>query len=85
MEVIYMSEAVDDIEYWKKSGKKAVQNKITALVEDICEHPYEGKGKPEALKYELSGLWSRRITQEDRIVYKVEDESVFIYSLRGHY
>lgn len=75
MEVIYSVKAREDISYWKKSGNKAVQQKISALIDDILEHPYTGLGKPEALKYELSGSWSRRITQADRLVYSVDIEN----------
>jgi len=85
MEVIYKSEALADIDFWKKSGNKIVQKKITSLIDDICAHPYEGIGKPEALKYELSGLWSRRITEEDRLIYKVEEDTLYVLSLKGHY
>lgn len=56
MEVVYKDKALGDIRFWKKSGQKIIQNKITKLIEDILEHPYTGLGKPEALKYELSGL-----------------------------
>ena len=62
MEIIYSLKALEDIAYWKKSGNKVVQKKISALIADIVEHPYSGLGKPEALKYQLSGSWSRRIT-----------------------
>jgi toxin YoeB len=55
MEIIYSIKALEDISYWKKSGNKAVQEKITALVNDILKHPYTGIGKPEALKYQLTG------------------------------
>ncbi|MBR6250964.1 MAG: Txe/YoeB family addiction module toxin [Bacteroidales bacterium] len=85
MEVIYKSEALKDIEYWKKSGNKNVQKRITELIIDICEHPYTGIGKPEPLRYNLSGYWSRRITIEDRIIYEVVNSQVVVYSLRGHY
>ena len=87
MEVIYSVKAREDISYWKKSGNKAVQQKISALIDDILEHPYTGQGKPEALKYELSGSWSRRITQADRLVYSVDIENyrIEIETLRGHY
>jgi toxin YoeB len=87
MEVIYSVKAREDISYWKKSGNKAVQQKISALIDDILEHPYTGLGKPEALKYELSGSWSRRITQADRLVYSVDIENnrIEIETLRGHY
>ena len=76
-------------EFWKKSGNKAIMSKIAALIEDIQLHPYEGIGKPEPLKYELSGLWSRRINKEHRIIYKVTEENTIeildILSLKGHY
>lgn len=85
MEVIYKIEALKDIEYWKKTNDRRIQKKISELIEDICEHPFTGKGKPEPLKHNLSGLWSRRITQEDRIVYEVENGKINILSLRGHY
>ena len=89
MEVIYSEKAQKDREFWKKSGNKAIMNKITALIEDIQLHPFEGIGKPEPLKYELSGKWSRRINQEHRIIYKVTEEDTIeildILSLKGHY
>jgi toxin YoeB len=87
MEVIYSLKAREDISYWKKSGNKAVQQKISALIDDILKHPYTGIGKPEALKYKLSGSWSRRITYADRLVYSVniENNSIEIETLRGHY
>ncbi len=85
MEVIYKIEALKDIEYWKKTKDRRIQKKISELIEDICEHPFTGKGKPEPLRHNLSGLWSRRITQEDRIVYEVENGKINILSLRGHY
>lgn len=63
--------------------------KITVLIEDIVAHPYEGLGKPEALKFNLTGLWSRRIDREHRIIYQVTEENTIeilnILSLKGHY
>lgn len=89
MEVIYSEKAQKDREYWKKSGNKAIMNKITALIEDIMIRPFEGIGKPEALKHQLSGKWSRRINQEHRIIYRVTEENTIeildILSLKGHY
>ena len=85
MEIIYKDGALLDIKYWKKSGNKQVQKKITELITDIIQLPETGIGKPEPLKYELAGLWSRHITDEHRIIYQVEDEILYIASLKGHY
>jgi toxin YoeB len=89
VEVIYSEKAQKDREFWKKSGNKAIMNKISALIEDITLHPFEGIGKPEPLKHNLTGRWSRRINQEHRIIYKVTEEHTIeildILSLKGHY
>ena len=86
MEITYSEEAQRDIAYWKKSGNKIIQKKITQLLNAIEENPFEGIGKPEMLKHNLTGLWSRRINQEHRIVYKlIGNETIKIYSLKGHY
>jgi len=85
MEVILKDKALSDREFWKKSGNKQVQKKISQLIEDIQKHPETGIGKPERLKYELSDLWSRRITDEHRIIYTVIDDVLYIASLKGHY
>lgn len=85
MEIIFLGQAEKDREYWKKSGNKAIMNKITALLKDIAEHPYTGIGKPEPLKYELAGYWSRRINSEHRIVYSVDEEVVRVYVLSIRY
>ncbi|WP_396177104.1 Txe/YoeB family addiction module toxin [Flavobacterium sp.] len=70
-----------------KSGNKAVIKKLEKILLELTETPYDGIGNPEALKYGLTGLWSRRISQKDRLIYKVEDEivTVFILSAFGHY
>ncbi len=87
MELIYKSEALADIEYWKASGQKAIQKKISALLAEIAEHPTTGTGKPELLKRDLAGCWSRRINDEHRLVYEIdyENNTVNILSMRGHY
>ena len=85
MEISFLGQAEKDREYWKKSGNKAIMNKITALLKDIAEHPYTGIGKPEPLKYELAGYWSRRINSEHRIVYSVDEEVVRVYVLSIRY
>lgn len=85
MEVRYWKKSLEDIEFWKKTGNIKIQNKIALLINDILKNPYDGIGKPEALKYSLSGKWSRRITEEHRIVYSIENDALQIYSIKGHY
>jgi toxin YoeB len=85
MEVEYKSKALEDREFWKQSDNLKVQHKISELIEDICKTPFTGLGKPEPLKYELTGLWSRRITQQHRIIYEVLDGKISIISMKGHY
>lgn len=85
--IILSGQAQKEYIYFSQSGNKAILNKITALLNDIAEHPYTGIGKPEPLKYELAGKWSRRITTEHRIVYSVNDDriEVHILSMKYHY
>ena len=85
MEVKFTKKALEHLEFWKKSGNKGIQKKIQLLIEDIMKTPFTGIGKPEALKYELSGFWSRRINQEHRIIYTVSKNTILIYSFRYHY
>ncbi len=87
MEIVFSQKAIDDVNYWKKSGNTLIQKKISALLIDIIKHPYTGIGKPEPLKYQLSGSWSRRITKSDRLVYSVHEEkkTIEIETARGHY
>ncbi|RZL29851.1 MAG: Txe/YoeB family addiction module toxin [Pedobacter sp.] len=89
MEVIFSPKAVSDLAFWKKSGNKTVQKKITQLIIAIQENPFAGIGKPEPLKHELSGSWSRRINSEHRIIYEITEQNLVvileIQSLKGHY
>jgi toxin YoeB len=85
MEIIYNQKALDDLEFWKQSGNTKIQKKISELIEAIELNPFIGIGKPEALKYELTGKWSRRINQEHRIIYTADAEIIKIYSLKDHY
>lgn len=85
MEVAYLAKALEDVKFWQKSGNTKVQKRINQIIESIQKSPYEGIGKPEALKHDLTGKWSRRINQEHRLIYNIEEQKIFIYSLRGHY
>jgi len=85
MDIVFTPEARNDIAYWKRSGNTAVQHRITALLKDMQQHPYTGIGKPERLRHNLSGRWSRRITEEHRIVYLVTNGIINIISCRFHY
>ncbi|MGQ7854896.1 Txe/YoeB family addiction module toxin [Pedobacter sp. WC2501] len=85
MEIQYVDDSLLDIKFWKKSGNKAIKKKIEQLILAIIEEPYSGIGKPEPLKYEFSGKWSRRINDEHRIIYEVIEDVLYIYSLKGHY
>ncbi|NMH25852.1 Txe/YoeB family addiction module toxin [Flavobacterium solisilvae] len=89
MQIEFSEKANADLDFWRKSGKKGILNKIFSLIEDIQLHPFEGIGKPEPLKHQLSGKWSRRINQEHRIIYQVTEENTIeildILSLKGHY
>ena len=81
----FTHKAKEDLEFFKKSGNKAILRKINLLIEEILESPFVGTGKPEPLKYDLTGFWSRRINREHRLIYEVTDESILILSLKGHY
>jgi len=87
MEMILLPHAVEDRDYWKKSGNIKIQKRISDLLEDILLHPFTGIGKPEALRGDLKGKWSRRINKEHRIVYAVSEGKVYVYvfSMRYHY
>ncbi len=84
MRVVFSEHAWDDYLYWQKTDRKIVK-RINTLIKDIRRTPFEGVGKPESLKHALSGYWSRRITDEHRIVYKIDGEAVLIAQLRYHY
>lgn len=85
MEIVFTREALNDLEFWQKSGNSGVIKRIKTLLQSIQETPFDGIGKPEALKYDLSGSWSRRITQEHRLTYMVKNDIVTITGLRFHY
>ena len=84
--IALLPQAEEDLSYWRKTDPQTVV-RIKRLLKDISEHPYSGLGKPEPLKWSLSGKWSRRITRKDRIVYEVDGDRiiVFVLAMRYHY
>ena len=84
MKIIFLNPGWEDYIHWQNSDKKIVK-KINALIKEIQRTPFEGTGKPEPLKHQLSGWWSRRIDLEHRLVYKVEAETIHILQCRYHY
>ncbi|MGB0564095.1 MAG: Txe/YoeB family addiction module toxin [Spirulinaceae cyanobacterium] len=84
MRVIFSENAWEDYLYWQRRDRKMLK-RINALIKDIQRQPFEGIGKPEPLKYGLSGYWSRRMTEEHRIIYKVEQDAIEIAQIRYHY
>jgi toxin YoeB len=83
-ELQFDNDAFDDFMDWLIIDKK-VYSKIIKLLKEIRRTPFEGEGKPEALKHNLSGFWSRRITQEHRLIYEVTDDIIRVISVRDHY
>lgn len=84
MKLTFTTEAWEDYLYWQKIDKKIVQ-KINELIKDINRSPFEGIGKPEPLKHELAGYWSRRINAEHRLVYEIFEDNIIIVACRYHY
>ena len=84
MNFVFVEESWEDYLYWQKTDKKMLQ-KINSLLKDISRTPFEGIGKPEALKHKYRGFWSRRIDQEHRLIYKVTDTEILIAKCRFHY
>lgn len=84
MKLIFADEAWEDYLYWQKQDKKMVE-RINTLIRETEREPFSGVGKPEPLKHALSGSWSRRITDEHRMVYRVDGDALHIAQLRFHY
>jgi toxin YoeB len=85
MQITYTPKAKEHLDFWIKTGNKPVLKKILQLTRAIIENPFEGIGKPEPLKHDLTGYWSRRINGEHRFVYIITDSALVIHSLKGHY
>jgi toxin YoeB len=82
--ITFEREAFEQFNAWATEDKK-IYDKIVKLIDDILRNPFKGLGKPEPLKYELKGCWSRRITDEHRLVYQVTEASIIILSCKFHY
>jgi toxin YoeB len=82
--ITFSLNAWEDYLWWQTEDKKVLR-KINLLIRDIQSHPHTGTGKPEPLKYDLAGLWSRRIDREHRLIYQVNGDEVLIYGCRYHY
>ena len=84
MNLLFAPQAWEDYLYWQQTDKK-MQKRINELIRDTVRSPFEGIGKPEPLKHAFSGFWSRRISPEHRMVYRVSGETLEIAQLRYHY
>ena len=84
MKLVFADEAWEDYLYWQKTDRRMV-DRINKLIRETQRDPFEGVGKPEPLKHALSGFWSRRITDEHRMVYKMVDGALLLAQLRYHY
>ena len=84
MKIIFSSQGWEDYLHWQSTDKKLLK-RINELIKEITRTPFQGTGKPEPLRHALGGYWSRRINDEHRLVYKVEDDAVLIAQARYHY
>ena len=84
MRLIFSEQTSEDYLFWQKTDKK-ILNRVNLLIKDTKREPFNGIGKPEPLKHALSGYWSRRINDEHRLVYKVDQDALLIAQLRYHY
>jgi len=84
MKIIFSEHAWEDYLYWNQTNRKVFE-RVNELIKDIQREPFKGKGKPEPLKFSFQGCWSRRIDQEHRLVYKIENDFVYLVQIRYHY
>jgi len=84
LRLIFHEQAWEDYRYWQEQDRKTLK-RINRLIEECRRTPFEGVGNPEPLKHNWSGFWSRRINQEHRLVYAVEDDALLIAQCRFHY
>lgn len=82
--ITFTEKAFEEYLYWQSQDKKTLK-RINSLLKDISRNPYEGIGKPEGLKDNLSGYWSRRIDDKNRLVYRIKNEQIEVYQCKNHY
>lgn len=85
MEIVFSAHALADLSYWKKAKDEKTLKRIRTLLEAIGQDPFRGIGKPEPLKHDYAGMWSRRINREHRLIYEVGRHSITVHALREHY
>jgi toxin YoeB len=85
VEIEFSPKAQRDLDRLRKAGDTKIQKRISELINSILATPFTGIGKPEPLRFKLAGLWSRRITAEDGLIYEVKSDLIIIHSLKGHY
>lgn len=85
LRLVMTDQAMAEYKSWVAEGNLKIVDKIDALIEDAQRDPRRGLGKPEPLRYGLSGKWSRRISKADRLVYSVDDDRLVVHQCRGHY
>ena len=81
----WTSKGWEDYRYWQERGEKRQIKRINKLIKDVMRNPFEGIGKPEALKDNLTGYWSRRIDAKNRLIYSYENKQIIIFSCKDHY
>jgi len=84
LRIIFSEQAWEDYIHWQKTDRRML-DRVNLLIKDTCRSPFEGVGKPEPLKHALKGFWSRRINEEHRLVYSVQEDALLIAQCRYHY
>ena len=84
MRILFTDTGWEDYSFWLEKDTRTLK-KVHQLLKDIDRSPFDGLGKPEPLKFELSGYWSRRINETDRLIYKVEKETIIVIACKSHY
>ncbi|MBB5179919.1 toxin YoeB [Planomicrobium koreense] len=84
MSIVFTEKAWEEYTDWQTEDKKTLK-RINSLIQDIQRNGYEGIGKPEPLRYDLNGYWSRRINETDRLVYRIDEQNVYILQCKYHY